>query len=137
MKAFCVNMELLLSEEQFPCEATDWKERQKSSLTWQPCHTSFHSFYFFFSPFPPESTFSYHTKQGRKTPDLYLWCHSYLKLHKEWIYGHETLKHPTKIWLLFENKLSLDLSKYRGKGKRWQKHFALLEMPCRVEQAVL
>lgn len=48
MKAFCVNTELLLSEEQFPCEVTDWKERQKSSLTWRPCHTSFHSFYFFF-----------------------------------------------------------------------------------------
>jgi len=37
-------MELLLSKEQFPCEATDWRERQKSSLTWRLCLTSFHSF---------------------------------------------------------------------------------------------
>lgn len=42
-------MELLLSEEQFPCEGTDWRERQKSLLTWQLCLTSFH----FSLPRPP------------------------------------------------------------------------------------
>lgn len=62
-----------------------------------------------------------------------------LKLHKERICGHKTLKLTTEI-IYFKTtaSLSLDLCKYRGKeGRDGRSILSWPEMPCGAEQAVL